>query len=176
MTRKYKKQTLTETQKKKYQRRLSHFFKDLKYKNSLQSKDIAEELEYTPQKFSALESESKPHGRFINSLEFLHTIACLDDLTLSEFVFFIDGDTSRFNGVENGMKREIRGWEKELIRSFSLIPLKILRNFIDNICVEAANLNSIKFSQMVEILLEMQKIDEKGIASLLQFIRSTKQA
>lgn len=174
MTRKYKKKVLTDTQKKKYQRRLSHFFRDIKYRHSLQSKDLAEALEYTPQKFSVLESETKPHGRFTNSLEFLYSIASLDELSLSEFIFFIDGDTSRFKGVNSNLKRQMQEWEKEIVRSFSTLPLKTLRNFIDIVCKDSSTSNNLKLEKLIGLVIEMYELEEEALSGLLTFIKSKK--
>jgi hypothetical protein len=54
MTKGVKKRPLTDQQKKVFQRRLSHFLKNIEYRNGLMAKDLAEILGYTAPKFSEL--------------------------------------------------------------------------------------------------------------------------
>lgn len=84
------KDSLTKTQKKNLQRRLSHFLRHHQQKNDLLLKDVAKKLDYTPPKFADLCRSDKPHGRFISSLDFLKSLADLEKLSIGQLVTFLE--------------------------------------------------------------------------------------
>ena len=82
------KNSLSKTQQKNLQRRLSHFLRHHQQKNDLLLKDVAKKLDYTPPKFADLCRSDKPHGRFISSLDFLKSLADLEKLSIGQLVTF----------------------------------------------------------------------------------------
>ncbi len=171
MTKTFKKQSLTDQQKKKFQRRLSHFFRDYRYRNGLMSKDVAKILGYTPPKFYDLESESRPHGRFINSLDFLATIAALESKTLSEFVAYLEGKQDRFEEEEGtDLIRKLYAWEKALLEAFDPLSTVIRKEFVE-FCKKSSTEGKEKLELMIELMNELQSKDDNTIKTLLETVR-----
>ena len=86
---KYDRGGLNENDKKSYQLRLSHYLKDYRFKKKSKASETAKELGYATPKYSELESEVKPHGRFVSSLDFLTALASLKQMSLNEFVDYL---------------------------------------------------------------------------------------
>lgn len=91
----YDRGALTEYEKNQSQRRLSHFLKDHRDRNKLKASDVAEKIGYAIPKYIDLESETRPHGRFVNSLDFLAAIANLDSKSIVAFVAYLFPSQSR---------------------------------------------------------------------------------
>lgn len=144
-----KKKTYNEKQKKAFQRRLANFFKKYKDKNDILSKDLGKSLGYASAgRFSELEHDYIPHPRFINSLEFLDSIASLEEnKSLWEFIRYLEGKSSE-ESKESTDKDDISLFMEK-------IPLK-LRKRVRKVCSEANEDPKAKkrLQAMLELLIE----------------------
>ncbi len=166
MTKSFKKKPLIELQKKKFQRRLSRFFKEFKYRNGLLSKDVAEILGYTAPKFYEMESDRKPHGRFINSLDFLASIASLENMGLSEFVNYLEGKEDRFEGEESSvLNRKLYAWEKTVLEAFDPLSVMVRKEFVE-LCKDAAGEGKAKLEVLLELVNVLKGKDIESLRSL----------
>lgn len=156
---------LTETQKNQFQRRLSHFFRDHRYRNDLEPKDVAKKLRYdSVARYSTLESENIPYPRFVTSLDFLASIAALEGMCVSDFVSYLEGkqadDQPRLAG------RNLAKWEQVLLDAFAPIAIGVRREFA-NFCKETVNSRDKKKLEMIiEIANILHGKDEKAIEAL----------
>lgn len=174
MTKTLQKQVLTTFQRQKYQKRLSHFFKEIKHRNGLQSKNLADSLGYTPPKFSLLESDTKPHGRFINSLDFLAGIASLENMSLFDFVSYLEGKADRFQDEKPGdLNRPLYTWEKNLLEGFDVVSIKTRREFID-LCQNVSIEGKERLELLIKVVNSLKDKDIEGISSLLDTINKLK--
>lgn len=171
MTKTLKKSSLTDQQKKKFQRRLSHYFRDFRYRNDLLSKDVAKILGYTPEKFYDLESEWKLHGRFLNSLDFLSTLASLENKSVTEFVSYLEGKQDRSES-EGGpdLNRTLYAWEKLLLEAFDPMSIVIRKEFID-ICKESVADGKEKLESLIELANALKDKDAKAIKALTETLQ-----
>ena len=170
MTKTLQKQVLTDFQRRRYQKRLSHYFKEIKHRNGLQSKDLADSLGYTPPKFSLLESDTKPHGRFINSLDFLAGIASLENMSLFDFISYLEGKADRFLDEKPGdLNRPLYTWEKKMLEAFDVISIKTRREFVD-ICQNVPKEGKERLELLVKVINALKDKNIDGISSLLETI------
>lgn len=170
MTKTLKRTSLTDHQKKKFQRRLSHYFADFRYRNNLLSKDVAEILGYTPPKFYEMESEKKPHGRFINCLDFLATLAALESKSVSEFVSYLEGKQDRFENEGTELNRGLFSWEKLLLEAFDPISIVMRKEFLE-ICKESVAEGKEKLESLIELVNTLKDKDANTIKSLTEVLQ-----
>src|SRR5689334_7739643 len=104
----YKRTFLKEGEKKKYSRRLTHYLEDYTYRNKITHNEAAKKLGISSNKFSQLKSGGE-QGRFLSSLDYLKSIAVLDDLSLPEFIKYIEGEDNNPDTV-----RQRLSWEEKL--------------------------------------------------------------
>ena len=74
------------------QRKLSYYLRRYRIKHNLSSKENSLRMGYVPARYCALESETKPYPRLISVYEFLVKLASLEDLTVAEFIRYLDGE------------------------------------------------------------------------------------
>ena len=174
MTKTFKKQSLTEPQKKKFQRRLHHYFKDHKYRTNLLSKEVAELLGYQPHKFSELESEWKPHSRFLNSLDFLAGLASLENMSVSEFVRYLEGKQDRYDDPDaTDSKRKLQPWEKTVLEAIDPLSIGVRKDFVD-FCKTSTTEGKEKLEVLVEILNVLKDKDKDALTNILEAFSSLK--
>jgi hypothetical protein len=166
MTKVLKKRPLTDHQKKKYQQKLSHFLKGIKYRNGLLSKELAEIMGYTAPKFYEMESDSKPHGRFINSLDFLSSIASLENMSLTDFAGYLEGKQDRFEDEEaSELNRKLYSWEKTVLEAMDPLSMIVRREFVE-FCKESTAEGKTKLEVLLEVVNLLKEKDLEAIKSL----------
>lgn len=174
MTKTFKKQSLTELQKKKFQRRLHHYFKDHKYRNNLLSKELAEVLGYQPHKFSELESDWKPHSRFLNSLDFLAGLASLENMSVSEFVRYLEGKQDGSDDQDaTEAKRRLQPWEKVVLEAIDPLSIGVRKEFVE-FCKTSITEGKEKLEVLVEILNLLKDKDTTALTNMLEAFSSLK--
>ncbi len=151
---------LTDHEMMKFQRRLSSYLRDYGYKNDIQDKEIATKVDISPQKFSYLKSEKKPYPKFINSLDHLARLARLEQMTLSEFVEYLEG--KRDKKEEDGKK--FYDWQKSLLEAFEPLTIKIRSAFID-LCKQSAREGKRKLELLLDIVNILKDKDVNAIES-----------
>ena len=159
--------TLTDTQKKRFQRRLSHYFKDHKYRNGVDSKKIAKQLGYDSiTRFYGLESENIPFPKFINALDFLASLANIDNMRVGEFVSYLEGDVERFKGDQPAdLGRNLHEWERTIIEAFDAISMLVRKDFIE-LCKEVEKDGKKKLQVLLQIVNILKNKDVKALESL----------
>ncbi len=154
---------LTEHQQLKFQRRLSHYLKDYEYKNNVYAKDVAEKIDISPQKFSYIKSDKIPYPKFVNSLDYLAKLANLKQMSVAEFVKYLEGDQDTDEEIESERKRS--NWEKLLIASFEPLTSKNRLKLIE-LCKESLRDGKRKLEALIEIINVLQNKDVEAIESL----------
>ena len=160
---------LQEHEGKKYQQRLSHYLRDFRYKNNLKATEAAKLLGYAAPKYSELESEIKPHGRFINSLDFLTALARLSKMTIVEFIQFLSPlPTSQIEGKKGHF---LYKWQESLLIFFGHVPLSIRKEFCDSFKELSDNNDREKIKTILNIANSLSKKDlkiAKAVENLVQ--------
>ncbi|MCB9229696.1 MAG: hypothetical protein H6618_08805 [Deltaproteobacteria bacterium] len=161
---------LTDSQKKKFQGRLAHFFRDHRYRNHLEPKDVAHKLGYASvARYSTLESENIPYPRFVTSLDFLSSIAALEGMCVGDFVCYLEGKQESDRPRSAG--RALTKWEQALLDAFAPVSIGIRRAFT-NFCKETVESRDKK---KLEMILEIANIlhgkDEKAVEALLNALQ-----
>ena len=152
---------VSEPEKKKFQRRLSHYLKDYRYRNDLRAADVAEKMGYAVPKYSELESEVKPHGRYINSLDFLAALASLDDMSVAEFVSYLDPRTK----IERKEEKLLYSWEKNIMVAFTSIAIGVSLKFSE-VCKTSIKEGKQKLEALIRIVNMLANRDLKTIEAL----------
>lgn len=144
---------LSDEQKVRMQQKLAYFLKKYRSRRGLQSKEMAEKLGYTPTRYGQLESDSKPHPRFIGAINFLASIFSLEQgLTLTEFVNYLDGQSKRVEGDGKTLKRSLLKWELAVLKGLDPVDRQIRKKFLHT-CSESSR--SIKGKELLEAKLEL---------------------
>ena len=73
------------------QKKLSYYLRRYRIKHNLSSKENSLRLGYVPARYCDLESETKPYPRLVSVYEFLDKLASLEDISVSEFLRYLDG-------------------------------------------------------------------------------------
>ena len=151
----------------KLQQRLSHYLKDYRYKNDLKATDAAKILGYATPKYSELESEVKPHGRFISSIDFLAALAKLTGMNINEFVDYLNPHQS---GCTE--KKDIYNWQESILDVFSSISLSSRKTFINH-CKNFIKDDELKKLELIlTIINSLANYDSDILVKFEQFIGS----
>ena len=119
----YNRSFLTEDEKEKYGRRLSHYLEDFCYKNQVTHSQAAEKLGISPNKFSQLKSGGE-QGRFITSLDYLKSLASLDGMNLAEFLIYLDG--------KGNLDSKVRySWQDQIYKALEPISISHRKKFAE---------------------------------------------
>lgn len=162
---------LTEKEKKLYQRRLSHYLKDYRYRNDLKAADVAETFGYATPKYISLESELIPHGRFTNSLDFLAALGALTGMSLSQFITHLDPKYKPLKSDED--KSLLYSWENDILHTFNTIALSVRKEFADN-CKKNALDGREKMQALIRIVNILFESDLKALEGLEDFLMASK--
>jgi len=115
--------SLLDEQKLVYQRRLAHFLRDYRKKNNIKASEMAETLSYSYVRYLELEKADKPQDRYIRSVDFLFRLASLKDLSLTEFVTYLEEGDSK-------PRLQKSNWEEILLGKFDKLDLSVKNDFI----------------------------------------------
>jgi len=163
MVNKLTKPTLSSHQKLSYQRRLSSFLANYAYRNKLKAHEVAQEIDISPQKYSTIKSDNKPYPKFINSLDYLSRFAQLEQMSLGEFVLYLEGK----GGCEGDREGKIYSWQHELTEAFDLIKISVRRTFLE-ICRDSLKNGKEKLELLLRIVALLKDEDVDAIKSLEQ--------
>ena len=153
-----------------YQRKLSYFLKRYRFRNNLQSKEMAEKLGYTPTRYGQLESETNPHPRFIGAINFLNSIFGLEPhMNLTEFVNFLEGQTQRVEDDGVTLKRSLHSWEKSLLMALDPMDRSIRDKFISE-CRESVPGNHKLLEAKIALLNSLSGFPEEKIDAARKLI------
>jgi len=145
-----------------YQRQLSNFLKTYRAKQGLLAKDVAEDIGYTPARYGQLESESTPQTRFASSLEFLYTISSLDNMSISEFIIFLEGEQDRLNDLGQ-LKRELYQWEHKALKPLDAINRDLRDDYIEGL----SSLISSKTELVLKLCTLATGLDDKVLQKFI---------
>ena len=159
---KYDRGGLTEKEKTLYQRRLSHYLKDYRYRHELKAADVAETMGYAVPKYSDLESEVRPHGRFINSLDFLAAIASLNEMSIADFLAYLE---PRSKPQAKEEQKQLYTWEKDLLEFMGAIAIGTRKEFVQK-CKECLANGQEKIEAIIRVANLLADKDLKGIEAL----------
>ena len=163
---------LSERQKIRYQQKLAYFLKKYRSRNKLQSKDMADKLGYTPTRYGQLESDTKPHPRFIGAINFLASIYTLDShMSLVEFVNFLEGQSNRVESDGSTLKRSLHDWEKKILMSLDSVDRNILNNFIDD-CSKSLNKDPELMEKKLELLNLISGLSSENLLNLIKIVKN----
>ncbi|MFK7825084.1 MAG: hypothetical protein AB8G05_13090 [Oligoflexales bacterium] len=84
-------------------------------KHDLSSKENSLRLGYVPARYCDLESETKPYPRLISVYEFLEKLASLEDLSIPEFLRYLDG------APHSSMSQKMK-WKEPLLETAETMP------------------------------------------------------
>jgi len=167
---------LSEDKKIWYQRKLSYFLRKYRVRNDLQSKEMAELMGYTPTRYGQLESETNPHPRFIGAINFLSSIFRLEpQMSLTEFVNFLEGQTQRVEADGMTLKRSLHRWEKSLLMALDPVDRGIRDKFI-NQCRDATPGNHRLLEAKIDLLNSLTGLSEEKVKAankLIKILRDT---
>lgn len=166
MTRKVEQRVLTEHQQLKYQRRLSSYLKDHEYRNNLKTKELAQKINISPEKMCYVKSETKPYGKFINSIDYLAKLADLEQMSVIDFMNYLEGQKDKDVHEEHDEKKVFK-WQKALIRAFEPISIKIRNTFL-KVCDDSGKEGKEKLETLIEINSILAKKDLKALKLLKQ--------
>ena len=150
---------LTGPEKLKFQRRLSHYLNDYEYKNNVPAKELAEMIDISPQKFSYVKSDKTPYGKFINSLDYLAKLGNLKNLSVSQFVEYLEGHDLE---VEEGGRVKTSEWERTLINAFEPLTSKARTRFHE-ICKRSLRDGKRKLEALMDVVNILQDKDVEAI-------------
>ena len=145
---KYK--AINNTQAAFFQKKLANFLKNHRIGEDVKSKDMADYLGYTPQKYSQMESDRKPYDRFVNTMDYLTLIANLEDLTVTELMAKIEGTP-------------IRKIEEKIEINKRPLPSKLIDIF--------KNMSPSKLEKTLEIISILSEKNETELAAFLALFR-----
>lgn len=152
----------------KYQRRLSSYLYDYEYRHKVTAKEVAEKIGISSQKFSYVKSETKPYGRFINSIDLFTRLANLENMSVVEFFEYIEGQREKDNAPSQTSK--VYNWQKILINAFEPIKTAIRIPFID-FCKKSAHEGKEKLELLLEIVNILQTKDYEAIKSFRDLLK-----
>jgi transcriptional regulator with XRE-family HTH domain len=162
----------TDHKSKLLQRRLSHYLRNYRIQNKIQSKEMAERFNITASKYSILESEKKPHGRFINSIAFIDSMAKLEGISLPDFIKYLEGETIYNDFSDNNKPPELE-WEKILISSFMPINMAMKIKFIE-ICSESLEIGKTKLEILINIFNSLSSLNISELNMISEIIDAIK--
>lgn len=154
----YRKTFLTEDQKEKYGRRLSHYLEDYCHRFKVTHAKAAEQLGLSTNKFTQLKSGGE-QGRFLSSLDYLQSIASLTGMPVEEFVTYLRGTSApkptgkRYN------------WQDKIYKGLEHASISIRRRFAD-ICLQLGTQDSDKLEQLLRIVNALSEKDAEALESL----------
>lgn len=162
MANKAAKPFLTEAEQLKFQKRLSHYLNDYEYKNNVSAKKVAELIDISPQKFSYVKSDKTPYGKFINGLDYLAKLGNLKNLSVSQFVEYLEGQDREVE-EEGGVK--VSEWERTLINAFEPLTSKARTRFHE-ICKRSLRDGKRKLAALIDIVNTLQDKDVEAVEAL----------
>lgn len=153
---------LTEHQQLKFQRRLSHYLNDYEYKNKVQAKEVAEKIDISPQKFSYVKSDKVPYPRFINSLDYLAKLGDLKQMSVTEFVEYLEG-----RDKDNGEDVEVKPsqWNKTMIEAFEPLTSSTRVQFLE-LCKKSLRDGKRKMEALIEVVNILHHKNTESIEAL----------
>src|SRR3989338_8021996 len=119
----YNRSFLTEEEKEKYSRRLSHYLEDYCFKNEITHYQAAEKLGISANKFSQLKSGGE-QGRFLTSLDYLKSLAALDGMTVPEFLIYLDGKSNQDSKIRYS-------WQDKIYKALEPIGISTRKKFAE---------------------------------------------
>lgn len=149
---------LTEHQQLKFQRRLSHYLNDYQYRNKIPAKEVAEKIDISPQKFSYVKSEKVPYPRFINCLDYLAKLGNLKQMSVTEFVEYLEGR----GRDEDETEVKVSEWNKTLIESFEPLTSKTRIRFLE-LCKKSLRDGKRRMEALIDIANILQDKDIEAI-------------
>lgn len=150
------------------QKKLSFFLRKYREKNNISSKEMAYRLGYTPSRYCKIESETIPYERFINSIQILRTFAELEDMTIHDFISYIDGEFPK-KRLET-----IRTWEGEIVDTFRKLKMNLRRDFIEALPITTRK-EKLLLEKALELFLTIKKKGkEEYLDALITIIENTK--
>lgn len=155
----YNREFLTADEKDRYSRRLTHFLEDHIHKNKLTHAQVAEKVGLSPNRFTKLKSGIE-QGRFLSSLDFIKSIAQLENMSLTEFTAFLDGEKSNASG-------KLYSWQDKIYRALEHMGIGVRRKFSDSLLSGAKESNE-RAELMCRLASAASNMDKKALKSLVE--------
>ncbi len=154
---------LTEHQQLKFQRRLSSYLKDYEYRNNVQAKDVAKKIDISSQKFSYVKSDKVPYPKFINALDYLAKLGNLKQMSVTEFVEYLDGADP--DQIEGKIDTKISDWEQTILSALEPLTSKSRGRFLD-LCKQSLRTGKRKLEALIDIVNILQDKEVEAIESV----------
>ena len=155
----YNRAFLTEEEKEKFSRRLSHYLEDHTYKHRITHADAAKKLGISQNKFSQLKSGIE-QGRFLTSLDYLKSLAKLENLEILDFIAYLEGD--------DGKQPDKRySWQDKIYRALEHIGITCRKRFADALLV-ASRESGERAELMCRAATAMSQMDLKALEGFVK--------
>ncbi len=163
MSNKVVKPFLTEHQQLKFQRRLSSYLKDYEYRNNIQAKEVAKKIDISSQKFSYVKSDKVPYPKFINAVDYLAKLGNLKQMSVTEFVEYLEGVNPE--EVEGESEPKLSDWQRTILASFEPLTTKSRGRFFE-LCKQSLRTGKRKLEALIDIVNILQDRDIEAIESV----------
>lgn len=155
----YNRAFLTEDEKDRFTRRLSHYLEDHLHKNKITHAQAAEKLGISPNKFSQLKSGIE-QGRFLTSLDYIKSLAKLENMPITEFISFLDGDKAESSS-------KLYSWQDKIYRALEHMGIGVRKKFADGLLAGSRDSNE-RAELMCRAAVAMGRLDKKALESLVE--------
>ena len=150
----YNRAFLSPDEKEKFSRRLSHYLEDHTYKNRITHAEAAKKMGISQNKFSQLKSGVE-QGRFMTSLDYLKSLAQLENMHLPEFISYLDGNESQTPDKKYD-------WQDKIYRALEHIGIPARKRFADAM-INTSRESGDKVELLCRALSAMSKMDVKAL-------------
>ncbi len=158
---------LKDKEKLRFQEKLAHFLRSHRYQTGLQQKDVAQKLGYTPSRYSELESSDVPASRYIRALEFLYTLCSVNNTPLTDFVQFLEGNSSRTDAKGN-LVRSLTVNEQKTLNLLDQMPAGTSADFVKLVNIL---LKKSKIRPMLNLMVSLQNVDVEDLEKIQEAIK-----
>lgn len=158
----YKKTFLSEDEKERLGRHLTYYLEDYTYKNGITHNEAAKILGISSNKFSQLKSGGE-QGRFLSSLDYLKALADLDNMTLNEFLSYLEGENSA------PPKRQY-GWQEKIYNALENVSITIRKKFADSMAKKGKD--SDRAELICRLVTASDKLDSKSLEPLIKMLEN----
>lgn len=159
---------MREKAKLEIQEQLRKYLKQYRMAHDLSAEQAAEKLGVEIATYRTLEGK-KPANRVMSSLEYLGNIAKLSRMSLTSFIKYLERNDRTKSG-SNELKRELYGWEQEVLDYFDQIGIPIRKKFLEHLRKQQDEYFQEQIYQFIQIVM-LPKEKKQVIDQLLKVLR-----
>lgn len=163
----YKTTCLSEKEKTKIGQRLGQYLEEYITNNNLSVTQAAENLGISPNKFSGLKGGFH-NGRLLTSLDYLKSLAKLEDWELYEFIAYLESKNL------NAVKEQSYTWDEQIYKALENISLTTRKKFCDKLQELHKKKEKERIELMCRISTSVASINIEALRLLVEGIEKLK--